>query len=85
MVPSFKLYIEVDSDSLLEDREKILGDKLHLLDGRVLPQPETLSCYIDLSTLPPFGMFDFYSYCKRTCEYDGANAQADLSLLWMTM
>ena len=57
---------------MLEDRDEVLRDKLHLADGTVLLQPDTLSGDNDISILPPFGIFDFYNYFKGTHEYDHA-------------
>ena len=67
-----KLNIEVDPDGLLEDRDEVLKDKLHLPDGTVLPQPDTVSGDTDLGCLPPFGIFDVYNYLIGFHDYDHA-------------
>ena len=67
-----KLNIEVHPDGLLEDRDEVLKDKLHLPDGTVLPQPDTVSGDTDLGCLPPFGIFDVYNYLIGFHDYDHA-------------
>ena len=67
-----KLNIEVDPDGLLEDRYEVPKDKLHLPDGTVLPQPDTVSGDTDLGCLPPFVIFDVYNYVIGFHVYDHA-------------
>ena len=59
--------IELDPDGVKEDRQKVLDQKLQLLeDGKSLPHPSTLTTICSLIPVADLQIADIYNYRSRS-------------------